>query len=363
MSSRSIRKANSTMANIQNRGGRRVGVRDVARRAGVAKSTAAYVLSSTSTHKISEATEKKVLAAARELGYVPNRMAAGLKTGRSGLIGVFFGSMQPLHMYFTEMFAGITNACMRHDVFPVMLFQGQASTQADEQRIERLYHAGIDGLVACRPDPSTVAQLDKLAGDGMPMACVFGDQESGGLLNVDVDNRLIGVLSAEFLLSRGYRKIVALIEADDDSPVLARETGFREVMLREGLDPRVVELPSRGSSGSLSQWHVDCMEQISGLDGDAILALSAGTTFLCSYVITESRDWTPKRWALVGVDVPRTPNSIPITHYTASWQDIGQRAIDAICDSLKGATRFDASRLLLPPQRVDGDTCPASGVR
>ena len=64
---------------------------DVARAAGVSLATASFVLSGRGGSRSagSAETKKKVRAAAAELGYVPNRHAQAMRTGRGG--GVVLG--------------------------------------------------------------------------------------------------------------------------------------------------------------------------------------------------------------------------------------------------------------------------------
>lgn len=68
------------------RRGHRPTIIDVAKRAGVSKSTAARALAG--SIKITEATRAKVLAAATEVGYERNHLAVGMRSGRSGLLGL-----------------------------------------------------------------------------------------------------------------------------------------------------------------------------------------------------------------------------------------------------------------------------------
>jgi len=69
---------------------------DVARRAGVSVATASFVLSGRSGGKPSGSpeTQSRVRAAAEELGYVPNRNARAMRTGRSDSIVLALGSVE-----------------------------------------------------------------------------------------------------------------------------------------------------------------------------------------------------------------------------------------------------------------------------
>lgn len=66
----------------------RITILDIARKSGVSKSSVAYALSDNYEGKVSPENRKKVLAAAKSLGYSPNIMAKYLRTNKSSCIGV-----------------------------------------------------------------------------------------------------------------------------------------------------------------------------------------------------------------------------------------------------------------------------------
>jgi len=72
---------------VAQRRDRPVSIRDVARASGVSLTTVSLVLNGTDK-RISQSTRERVLAAIRELGYRPNRLAQGLQNRRSRIVGV-----------------------------------------------------------------------------------------------------------------------------------------------------------------------------------------------------------------------------------------------------------------------------------
>ena len=73
----------------------RVRLKDVAARAKVDPSTASRVLSGRAD-LVRDETARRVLEASRELGYTPNAFARGLRTRRTGSIGVVLpGVLEP----------------------------------------------------------------------------------------------------------------------------------------------------------------------------------------------------------------------------------------------------------------------------
>ncbi len=71
-------------------------IRDVAETAGVSLTTVSYVLSGRSggTTRISQATQDRVHSAVRELGYVANRAARGMRRGRTELVAVAVADLE-----------------------------------------------------------------------------------------------------------------------------------------------------------------------------------------------------------------------------------------------------------------------------
>ena len=67
--------------------------KDVAKLAGVSQTTVSFVMNNTPNVTLPEETRKKVLDAARQLQYVPNSFARGLKTTQSKLLGVYLPTM------------------------------------------------------------------------------------------------------------------------------------------------------------------------------------------------------------------------------------------------------------------------------
>ena len=71
-------------------------IRDVAKSAGVSLTTVSYVLSGRhgGTTRISESTQARVQAAAKELGYVPNQAARGMRRGKTDLVAIAIGDLE-----------------------------------------------------------------------------------------------------------------------------------------------------------------------------------------------------------------------------------------------------------------------------
>lgn len=76
-----------------------VGIRDVAKRAGVSASTVSLVINNTGY--VSEKTRERVTAAMQALNYIPNDLARNLYQGRTNAIGVILPTLQ--HPFFATL--------------------------------------------------------------------------------------------------------------------------------------------------------------------------------------------------------------------------------------------------------------------
>src|SRR6478736_10200224 len=114
-------------------------IRDVAKSAGVSLTTVSYVLSGRlgGTTRISEATQERVQTAAKELGYVPNQAARGMRRGKTDLVAIAIGDLEwPPDRALATAAAAILP---RHGYQPVILL-GQSWRQF-------MLAGGADGVI------------------------------------------------------------------------------------------------------------------------------------------------------------------------------------------------------------------------
>jgi DNA-binding LacI/PurR family transcriptional regulator len=84
MSGRSERKTNPTQV-------------DVARLAGVSRTTVSYVLSGSANVSIPEETRQRIWSAVETLGYTPHAQAQRLRSGKANTITMLFPGMRPVN--------------------------------------------------------------------------------------------------------------------------------------------------------------------------------------------------------------------------------------------------------------------------
>lgn len=216
----------------------------VARRAGVGESTVSRVLRNHGS--VSPATREKILKAAADLHYVPNRIAGTLASMRSKLVGIVMPSVG--NTVVPEVLAG-ANAVLENAGFQPVI----GVSNYDPQREEML----IESILSWRPSGLLVAGLEHterarrmLKGCGVRVVELIDIDGEGIDMVVGSSHRGAGRASAQYLLGRGYRRI-GYVGHDIRADVRAgkRLEGFRAVMAEQGLTILDHEFwPNRGSS-------------------------------------------------------------------------------------------------------------------
>ncbi len=126
-------------------GGQRVTILDVAARAGVHPATVSRALSR--PEKVAPATRARVEAAAKTLGFVPNRAARGLTTGRTGNVAVIVPDIT--NPYFASLVRSAERAARGVDLQVLLVDTGE--DRAEEVRAAQGLSRDVDGLIVLSP--------------------------------------------------------------------------------------------------------------------------------------------------------------------------------------------------------------------
>lgn len=218
---------------------------DVARLAGVSQSAVSRAF--TPGASISEATRRKVMEAAMQLGYRPNAHARSLITGRSRLIGLVVSHLDNLlYPVVLERLA----LALQQDDYHVMLFVNEED-RAD-RLIEQILQYHVDAIVLAASQMSS-GLAQECARQGIPVL-MFNRVASAGTEqachSVRSDNFGGGALVANHLAAQGCRRIAYIAGSEQSSTNREREAGFLQGLsgLGQRLHARVVGDYSRDAA-------------------------------------------------------------------------------------------------------------------
>lgn len=146
----------------------RVTMKDVARRAGVSQPTVSFVLNDRRDVSIAAETRTRVLEAAKELHFQPNRAAQSLRSNRSYTVGVIADRLvsQP---YAGHIVLGVQQA-VQEAGYVCFVVETAQTTDGGKAAVENLVLQGVAGLVYAAPGPEYVTPISGL--DAVPTVFV-----------------------------------------------------------------------------------------------------------------------------------------------------------------------------------------------
>jgi LacI family transcriptional regulator len=210
----------------------RVGLREVAERAGVAVSSASRVVAG--HQDVSPRMVARVRAAIDELGYEPNVLAQSLRRGSTMCIGILMRDISsPL---FGEIVLG-AEVALQEAGYSTLLTNSHGRGDVDAERIGLLRRRRVDGMLlslADEDEPSTLAELrrgtqplvliDRVLPDDLAASAVLSDHE--GALRASIEHlaalghRRLGLVCGPLSLRPGRESQRAFLVACAEAGVL-----------------------------------------------------------------------------------------------------------------------------------------------
>ena len=210
---------------------RKVTVIDVARAAGVGKSTVSNVLNGSG--RVGAAARARVLQAVDQLGYHPHHGARSMRVRRTMQLAYLMApvQLQPTNLIMMQFLQTLLRAAAKsHYRVLVVAYEGDPSDD-----IRRLISSrSVDAFVLSDLQPGD-RRVDVLYALGMPFACM--GRTSRGLPQpwVDIDNAEAEAEAVRHVLDRGYTRLGYVGYASGNYWDAEREAGFRAGLASRGM--------------------------------------------------------------------------------------------------------------------------------
>lgn len=327
-------------------------LRDVSEASGVSEMTVSRVLRNRGD--VSQATREKVLAAAKELGYVPNKIAGALASQRVNLVAVVIPSLS--NMVFPEVLTGINEVLDETPLQPVF-----GVTNYKPEREEKVLYE----MLSWRPSGVIVAGLEHsenakamLRAAGIPVVEIMDTDGPAIDACVGISHRRAGRKMAQAILKAGYRNIGFLgTKMPLDHRARKRFEGFTEALAKEGVEIMDQEFYEGGSALAKGREMTEVMLKRSPkLDflyysNDMI---GAGGLLYC---LDQGID-VPGKVGLAGFNGVELLDGLPrqLATMDACRIEIGRAAARIIADRAAGDGLAGGERVELAPKITPGDT-------
>jgi DNA-binding LacI/PurR family transcriptional regulator len=224
-------------------------IADIAVRAGVTKGTVSFALNG--RPGVSDATRKRILGIAQEMGWQPSRTARALSGGRAGVLGLVVdrpARTLGVEPYFMQLISGIEGELSSRDI--ALLLQVTEDGGAQRATYRRWWaERRVDGvfLVDLCVDDERPALL---AGIGMPAVAVGGPQGLAGQPGRWNDERSAVRAVVEYLAALGHRRIARVAGLPGLWHTVVRGEAFEEVTRELGVTPSGSTTDYTGEEGA-----------------------------------------------------------------------------------------------------------------
>lgn len=218
-------------------------LRDVSAASGVSEMTVSRVLRNRGD--VSDATRERVLAAAKELGYVPNQIAGSLASQHVNLVAVILPSLS--NMVFPEVLTGINRVFEDTPLQPVF-----GVTDYLPEKEERVLYE----MLSWRPSGVIIAGLEHsdasramLKGAGIPVVEIMDTDGNPVDSMVGISHRQAGLEMAKAILKQGYQNIGFMgTKMPLDHRARKRFEGLTEGLAKAGIEIQERDFYSGGSA-------------------------------------------------------------------------------------------------------------------
>jgi LacI family transcriptional regulator len=303
-----------------------VGIKDVAREAGVSVGTVSNVINR--PDRVSEEVRARVDAAIRELGYVRSESARQLRAGRSRMLGLLVMDMG--NPFFAAVARGAEDAARRAGL-GVMVCNSAGDPAAERSYVSLFAEQRVRGALLTTVDPAG-APLHTLRQQGIPFVLVDRVADEAEACSVAVDDVTGGFLAGRHLMEAGHHAIAYV-----SGPTRLRQVQDRRTGLLRALEE------SGGSADDLMEIQVERLDVSAGRDAGARLlgAAQRPSAVFCAndllalgllQTVYAARVKVPQELAVVGYDDIEfaAASLVPLTSVRQPAADMGRMAAELL---------------------------------
>lgn len=310
------------------------GIAEVARLAGVSKSTASRALGGTGY--VSDDTRRRVMHAASSIGYVPSTSAVSLATGRTQNIGVVMPYVN--RWFFAEVLEGIQQALLLRGL-DLTLYDAKPGTEGRNRIFEDfLARKRFDGLIAVGLEPDH-DEIDRLLSIGRPVVSVVGSSDATTV--VEIDDDYVARRATEHLIALGHREIAFLgggVTTHWAQVDRRRLSGYLGAMESAGLSGNAAHIVSEVTMPGAYAAAVDALGDVRARP-TAIVATCDEVAIGAIIAARRLGVQVPSDLSVIGIDDHEFADMFSLTTLRQSPREQGRVAVELLLNHLDDPTQ------------------------
>jgi LacI family transcriptional regulator len=337
---------------------KRATIREVAKQAGVSVMTVSRVINGKA--RVNETTRHRVETAIAELDYIPNSLARGLTSRRTGTLGLIVPDV--INPFFSLVIRG-AEAVARRAGYRLLLCNTEGDLELERDYIGDMVSHQVEGLLIAPVSDRSKPQLRTLLRREFPFVLI--DRSVSGLDCDLVQADGIGGARQliEHLLKIGHRRIAMITEKEEVSTARERRRGYQEALENAGI-PYSAEMVIETSVDARGGYQA--MQRILQLEPrpDAVFAVNNMTALGAGQLLREQGLVVPDDIALVCFDdVEHLAILSPfLTVMDQPAETFGTLAVQVLLERIAGRGGDRYRRVVLPADLIVRESCGAKAA-
>lgn len=244
---------------------RRPTQQDIAQATGLSQTTVSLVLNGVEPSSVSEEARQRVLKAAEQLGYVPNRMARNLQSARTRTLACIVPDIT--NPVYPALIRGFQTAADRAG-YDTMIFDTDGAAEREQRALQWLAQGHVDGVLAVFFHIAET-ELQTAARGGMAVVRLESQRlpPSRDFDRLYIDSAAAARAMTQALIHKGHRRIAMLSCAV--GPWAERQRGYEAAMKEAGLVPQILRAEDVSQAAGARAMSEALRE---GFDGSALFA-------------------------------------------------------------------------------------------
>lgn len=216
---------------------RRITMKDVAKRAGVSQPTVSFVLNDRRDVSVAEETRARVLQAAKDLNFQPNRAARALRSNKSYTVGVIANRIisQP---YAGQIVLGVQQS-VQPQGYACLVMETTENPDAVDAAVQNLLGQGVAGLIYAAPGPEPI-HATPTESDVRTIFVNCWAENASTAPQILADEYQGGRDAAAAVFASGHRRVAYLGGPRTDYARKQRERGLVDAAVEAGIDPKTI---------------------------------------------------------------------------------------------------------------------------
>jgi len=316
---------------------KKTSLNDIALQLGVSKTLVSFVLNGKGKEfRISDEICKKVIDLAKELNYQPNRIAQGLRTGKTNTIGLIIADIA--NQFFGKLGREIEQEAAKHG-YRVIFCSSDENPEKSGQQIAMLQQSQVDGFIIS-PPMNSEEQIRSLSKSNIPYVLIdryFPEIESNYIV---IDNFDAAYRATSHLLKLGRKRIANLTVNLDLVIMKERTEGYKQALRDAGVevDENLVKvLPFTHDNKDIDRTIKDLVGKRNNKKADAILFSTSKLGIMGIECISALGLKIPDDLAIVSFDDPDAYRICvsPVTVINQPLKEIGKIAVQVLLNKIK----------------------------